>query len=106
MEFEIPPHLSHDEAMRLRVYIFKNLHDKCYALLQQKIDELVRIQADIENLVQNHKTICEIYERSAREFAQKKTDASGGDASASPKDTTYDSNSRIKFVNPILARAK
>ncbi len=106
MEFEIPPHLSPDEVNSLRVYIFKNLHDKCYALLQQKIDELVRIQADIENLVQNHKTICEIYERSAREFAQKKTDASGGDASASPKDTTYESSSRIKFVNPILARAK
>jgi hypothetical protein len=106
MEFEIPPHLSPDEVNSLRVYIFKNLHDKCYALLQQKIDELVRIQADIENLVQNHKTICEIYERSAREFSQKKTSASGGDASASPKDTTYDSNSRIKFVNPILARAK
>ena len=106
MEFEIPPHLSPDEVNSLRVYIFKNLHDKCYALLQQKIDELVKLQADIENLVQNHKTICEIYERSAREFAQKKTGTSGGDASASPKDTTYDSTSRIKFVNPILARVK
>lgn len=106
MEFEIPPHLTQDEANQLRVYIFKTLHDKCYALLQQKVDEFVKLQADIERLVENHKTICEIYERSAREFAQKKTSASGGDASASPKDTTYDSNSRIKFVNPIFARAK
>ena len=106
MEFDIPSQLSEDEAYRLRVYIFKNLHDKCYALLQQKIDAFVQLQADIERLVENHKTICEIYERSVRELAQKKTAASGGDASDSPKDTTYDSSSRIKFVNPIFARAK